>query len=743
MVRAMRSRRPGGLLSTLCALAFAVPTLATAVARADDATPRPAGLQDELSRPVPAVRAPLSAEARERTAIRGCPVDGCARWQDELREFELEAFAPAGGPWLDGEARPAPGPHRRVDRPSELRPDLPWLDDLVLPDLPVVWDRRVIDYLVFYKDDPRGRRLMRGWLERQGRYRDLIVSRLRAAHLPEDLLYVAMIESSYDPSTTSRVGAGGLWQFMPGLGRVYGLAIDRWVDERSDPVRGTDAAIANWIDLYQRFGDWHLAIAAYNAGFGAVLKGIARFNTNDFWQLVEYENALPWESSIYVPKAIAAAIVGHNRALFGYGDLKESTPEAWDDVEVPVSLTLAVVAKAAGCSVDDVRRLNPQLRRNRTPVGRSFVLRVPAGDGRTFAARLGELRGEWDQYDTYVVAHGERFEDVATQFGLSRSRLRELNDISDDTEITGGTMLVVPRISEVARKANLEKARDELYGSGVDHRPGELLIVAVPDKDADVDGKRRVFYRVVAGDSLTTVARAMDVKVGELASWNGIAPTAGLQPRMVLQAWVPPAWSEQAAHVALLDETRLVLVTRGSKEHLELSEQRSGRERFEYTAKKAESFETIGKKYGLGKRDVARINRLPPDTVVAAGQTIVLYRVIDPKRSERAEKQWKKTPRDAKKKPPPAKGRGRADRTHGTDGRVSVADGDAGDAGDERDDRDDADATEVGAKDRPTKAAKAAKDVAGDGPVTSPAAVDPSLGPDADKAADGPVTRPQ
>ena len=729
MFRAMRPRRPGGLLSTLCLAAGFWTSAAPAYA---DEPPRAAGVQDQAPTATPATRAPLAAEDRGRTAIRGCPVDGCARWQDELREFELEAFAPGGGPWLDGEARPATGPRGPVQRPSELRPDLPWLDTVELPDLPVVWDRRVIDYLVFYKDDPRGHRLMKAWLERQGRYRDLIVGQLRAARLPEDLLYVAMIESSYDPSTTSRVGAGGLWQFMPGLGRVYGLTIDRWVDERSDPVRGTEAAIANWIDLYQRFGDWHLAIAAYNAGYGAVLKGIARFNTNDFWQLIEYENALPWESSIYVPKAIAAAIVGHNRKLFGFDDVKESTPEAWDDVKVPTSLPLAMVARAAGCTVADVQRLNPQLKRNRTPVGRPMVLRVPAGGGRQFAARLGELQGEWDVYDTYVVAHGERFEDVATQFGLSRTRLRELNDITDDTEITGGTMLVVPRISEAARQANLEKAKDSLYGSGVDHRPGELLIVAVPDKDADIAGQRRVFYRVVAGDSLTTVARAMKVKVTDLAAWNGIAATAGLQPRMVLQAWVAPAWSERAAHVALLDETRLVLVTRGSKEHLELSEERSGRERFEYTAKKAESFEAIGKRYGLGKRDVARINRRPPDTVVAAGETIILYRVVDRTRSDRAEKQWKQTPRDKRR---PAR---RGGRTH-AGGKVAATgaatDDDDADAADARGTdadagRDDADAGD-GA-------------VASDGPVTSPAAV--ARERDADKAArtddDARPTRP-
>lgn len=625
-----------------------VPAAATAETPAPAA--RTAGAQDERPAPVPVVRAPLPDQLDGRAAVRGCPVDSeCRRWQDELREFEIEAFSREAGPWRDGEARRPSAPARGV-KPTELRPDLPWLAELELPDLPVVWDSRVIDYLVFYKEDPRGRRIMRGWLERQGRYRDMIVKALRRARLPEDLLYVCMIESSYDASTYSRAGASGLWQFMPAGGRIYGLAIDRWVDERNEPIASTEAVLDYWTDLHQRFGDWHLAMAAYNAGYGAVLKGIARFNTNDFWALLDYENALPWESSIYVPKAMAAAIVGRNRALFGFGDIKDAPAEVWDDVTVPKSITLATIASAAGTSVDEIKRLNPHVRRGRTPPGREFVMRVPRGSGAQFAARLGELRGDWEKYDTYVVGYGERFEDVATQFAISRSRLRELNEVEHESEVTGGTILVVPRVSEAERRANLEKAKDELYGSGVDHKPGEALIVAVPDKDAHEEGKRRIFYRVVHGDTLTGVARAMNVRVATLATWNGLARDAKLHPRMVLQGWVTEDWSEAKANVRLLDETRIIVVTRGGKEHLELSEARTGRERLEYTAKKRETFEQIGKRFGLGKRDMARINKKSPDTVVEAGETVVVYKVVDRTRSDRAESQWKQAPKPEKKK---------------------------------------------------------------------------------------------
>jgi membrane-bound lytic murein transglycosylase D len=464
-----------------------------------------------------------------------------------------------------------------------------------------------------------------------------------------------------------------------------------------------------WADLYQRFGNWDLAMAAYNAGYGAVLKAIARFNSNDFWALVDYENALPWESGIYVPKALAAAIVGHNLATFGFADVDLGAPERWDDVTVPSSIALSTLAKAAGCGVDDLKRLNPHLRKNRTPAGRAFVLRVPAGGGPAFAAKLGQLKGDWDTVDTYVARYGERFEDIATQFGISRQKLRALNDLDHDTEVTGGTVLVVPRVAADVRKKNLAAAADELYGSGVDHRPGEALIVAVPDKDAEVAGARRVFYRVVAGDELGVIARAMGASARELATWNGLTVDASLQPRMVLQAFVAPTWSEDQARVALLDETRLVIVTRGSKEHLELSEGRSGRQRVEYVAPKRESYEQIGKRFGLSKRDMARINRKPPDTMVDKGELVVVYKVVDRTRSERAQKQWKQAPKG------PRKGKGQRPAAGGR--KVSDG-GDAVEADDAAGEEEAVVVVEKDVKDAPKTAAKDAKD-AKDAPKTA------------------------
>jgi membrane-bound lytic murein transglycosylase D len=629
--------------------ALAIVALCTTAAHADP-LPVHAGPQD--APPVESRELRLDQELDGRRNIRGCGVsETCGRPSDLLREFELEAFPTPGGiPWLDERTAPrsrieASARQRSITRPSELRPDQPWLDKLELPDLPVRWSQRLVDYLLFYKDDPRGRSIIGGWLVAQGRYRELILAHLRKAKLPEDLLYVAMIESSYDPSTLSSAGALGLWQFMPEGARIYGLRQDRWVDERRDPLRATIAVVDYWHDLYQRFGDWHIAMAAFNVGYGAMLRSIARYNTNDYYQLCEYENGLPWETCLYTPKVLATAIVGKNRALFGFDHIKELPAEAWDEVPVPASLPLSIIARASGSTDADIKRLNPQLRRDRTPPGDDgYVVRVPRGARAAFGKRLAELASDWDGYDAYVVAHGERLEDIATTYGLSLAQLKKLNQIARESEISGGTVLVVPRISADAREKNRAKAKANLHTSGVDQKEGEALIVAVPDKDARVAGKRRVFYRVVSGDSIKSVAGAFGVKASQVLAWNALEERAKLHPRMVLQLWVDPAFDADKRKVALLDDSQLVVVTRGSDEHLDLAEARTGRVRTQYVSKGDEKLADVAKKYGMTAGDLARINRISYKTVLDKGQTIVVYQVADPSRSARAEEQWRKTP---------------------------------------------------------------------------------------------------
>lgn len=674
-----------------CALGTA---LWVSTAAAQSPSQRRPGVQSQP--PLAAPTLELSQASDGRRAVRGCPVgQDCVPPHRQLHLIELELFPKRnGGPWTDGDAGVSAerGEGRVARKPSELRADLTWLDDLEMPDLPVRWTPKLVEYLEFYKNDPRGRNIMRGWLSAAGRYRELITSKLHEAGLPLDLFYVAMIESSFDPRDSSSAGAAGLWQFMPAGGKIYGLAQNHWVDERRDPLRATLAVVDYWKDLYQRFGDWHLAMAAFNAGYGAILRSIARYNTNDYWQLCLYENALAWEASLYVPKALAVAIVGHNVEAFGFADVRPEAPEPWEEVTLPVSMPVGTVAKAAGTTAEKIKKLNPQLRRNRTPPdAKNYVVRVPRGAKPDFARRLADLQSEWDGYDAYVVSYGERFEDIAATFGISKRKLRELNEIADDTESGGGAVLAVPRISAEQRAKNRAAARTALHESGVDQQPGESLIVALPDANAKVAGKKRGFYRVIIGDTLTGIAKAFGATAAELASWNGLELSANVHPRMVLAVWMPKGFDAEAKKVTLLDESKLTVVTRGSPEHLDLIEQRVGRERVRYVASKQESFEAIAKKFGLKAADLARVNHLSPRTVLKPGEEIVVYRVVDRSRSERAAEQWQKTPKGKRGKQ--VAGAEKAVKVTGKVGRAAQA-VEVGTASSEDDEEEDEDAAD-------------------------------------------------
>ncbi len=624
---------------------------------------------------------PLVHDLGQRRAIRGCQVGNSCQGeiQEAMREFELQAFpkANSSSPWVNTESlhghtavrKLGRGPDRvnaagsrnkskSVLKPSQLRPDLPWLDTLKMPDIPVHWDHSIITFLEFYRYNKRGRNIMRAWLRSQNKYKTMMVRKLRKHKLPEALVYISMIESSYSPHEYSRVGASGLWQFMPAAGHIYGLTQNRWLDERNDPDRSTDAVMYYFSDLYSRFGDWDLAMAAFNAGYGAVIRSIAKYNTNDYWQLIQLENGLPWGTAHYVPKFLATAIVGNNLELFGFDDIKYSAPVTSDEVTVPKSVKLSIVARASGAKLDTIKFLNPQLRRGRTPPSvKNYVVRVPKGSRSQFSQKFAQLRADWDDADAYLVRHGERFEDIATTHGISRSKLRKLNGMASESEVRGGMFLVVPKVSAEKKAANQVRAQDSLYKSGVPKADaGEALLIPVPDMNFEVKGRKRYFYRVVSGDTQGGIAQAFGVDRFALANWNALDPDAHLHPRMVLQVWPNSGFSPEKKKVAVLDESRLQLVQVGSKGHLDEAEKRVGRKRLTYSPKRPESLETIGKKFGLSRYDLARINQRAPSSVISPDENILVYKVVDPSKSDRAASQLKAARKGTRKK---GKGKGK------------------------------------------------------------------------------------
>lgn len=587
----------------------------------------------------------------ERRAVRGVALDAASTGESaelkELRRFEEQAFPRAGqvplpgtepggrelgqlrGTWTGTGDLPAelrtPDPAQKT-APPPSDPDSDWLRTLKLPELPVRWDPQVLRYLDYFRTDPKGRAVMANWLKRAGRFRGLFEKTLERYGLPRDLFYVAMIESGFESAARSRVGAGGIWQFMPSAARTYGLEISYWVDSRRDPERSADAAARYLKDLYVRFGSWPLVFAAYNAGYGAVLTSITRYNTNDFWELCRHESGLPWESSIYVPKIMAAAIVGHNLDAFGFADLTPDPPFAFDRVEVPAGTTLAAVARAAGTRPEAVASLNPHLLRERTPPDRGVAtVRVPPGGAAQFAESFEKARSAADRVETMVLRFGETIDEVARARGVAPRELRRLNGVKDSAELRAGVTIVVPRrASAVARNEEAAaKDRDKGDRDGDAEADDDQTIVAVPDRVFSYEGRERVFYRTREGDALDEIAETFAVLPDDIIEWNNLDPAAKLQPRLILQVYVRKDFDP--AGVLLVDPARVRVVTLGSEEFLELETARRGKKRVLYTCKSGDNLAKVGRRYGLTAGDLARINRFSYNTELRDGQKIVVY----------------------------------------------------------------------------------------------------------------------
>jgi membrane-bound lytic murein transglycosylase D len=607
-------------------------------------------------------RDPREQSLSERRAVRGVAVDELGANESaelrEIRRFEEQAFPKAGSPEsaaprvnvhpTDGPLPPTSLPGQwggSGDVPAELRspepapradgatppPDSEWLRSLKLPDMPVRWDAQVLRYLDYFKNDPKGHQVMANWLRRAGRYRELFEKTLAREGLPKDLFYVAMVESGFDTGARSRVGAGGIWQFMPGAARAYGLEVSYWIDARRDPERAVEAAAHYLKDLYVRFGSWYLVFAAYNAGYGSVLRSITSYNTNDYWELTRHESGLPWESSLYVPKILATAIVGHNLATFGYAEVSPDAPFAYEEVDVPAGTSLATVARAAGTKSEVIEALNPQLQRDRTPPDRGVTkVRLPPGTSATYAASFDKTRNGADKLETVVLRFGETLEDVGRAHGASAKEIRKLNGVRDSVELRGGMAIMVPRRAPKERAVkDAPSAEGETVDDSTDKDAAAAgggdssIIVAVPDRSFGYDGRERVFYRTRDGDGLDEIADVFGVRPEDLVEWNNLDPDAKLHPRMVLQIFVRKDFDP--AGVLLLDPAQVRVVTLGSEEFLQLETARRGKKRLFYIAKPGDTLAKLGRRYGLTPGDLARINRFSYNTELHEGDRVVVY----------------------------------------------------------------------------------------------------------------------
>jgi membrane-bound lytic murein transglycosylase D len=328
-------------------------------------------------------------------------------------------------------------------------------------DIPVVWNESVARFVNLFEHKQQDRMAL--YLKRSGRYEGMIRSKLRERGMPEDLLYLSMIESGFNPNARSHAQAVGLWQFIADTGRRYGLRVDAYVDERRDPEKSTDAALRYLQDLYAMFGSWNLAAAAYNTGEGRVARimreetGSTRGHDDDFWRI---RSRLPAETREYIPLMFAAALIGKEPAKYGLDGVERWLPVTAESVEVPGGTSLGVVARAVGVDSDVVEKLNPQLIRGMTPPGAAYEVRIPEGRSERFAAGFAAAQAEVRLAAAsqpsrpaaasraapkqHRVRSGESLSVIARRHGTSVAALQRANNMGRRTTIQAGQVLRIP-----------------------------------------------------------------------------------------------------------------------------------------------------------------------------------------------------------------------------------------------------------------------------------------------------------
>jgi membrane-bound lytic murein transglycosylase D len=452
-----------------------------------------------LSAPGGAYASPRVAEAYRRTL-------------EAIQLRELEALA-AGDGFTEASSEPA-----SIDEVVSLAvPEAPTSEEVrktaeaaveqEANDLPIDLNDAVLACIELYQ----GR--LRDWfaaaLARGGRYLPFIREVFAAEGLPQDLAYVALVESAFKTTALSRAKAKGVWQFIAATGRRYGLQQDWWIDERSHPEKATRAAARYLKELYAMFGDWNLALAGYNAGERKILRAIDRYKTSDFWELARRPKAFRRETRNYVPMIHAAIVVAKAPERYGF-EVESETALAYDTAPIEGAVDLRTISECASASLDDVRQLNPELRRLATPAGRTYALRVPPGTRETVLDCVRGLPPERRvRFRTHVVARGESLSAIARRYGSRTRDIAEANGLSLSRRLKPGTDLIIP-IDPRARVRTASAARRTPTRS------------RAASSDLPTEGTVRIRYRIKPGDTLTAIASQYGTTVQELKSWNGL-----------------------------------------------------------------------------------------------------------------------------------------------------------------------------------------------------------------------------
>jgi membrane-bound lytic murein transglycosylase D len=408
---------------------------------------------------------------------------------EEIHKLEMQAFKQGDG-FSEQQAEPAPiDEANSVTFPADVNVKAKAEAQLrtTQSDLPLIINDYVAGYINYFST--RGRGVFERALVRSGRYRDMILHTFEQEGVPRDLIYLAQAESGFHPLALSRAGARGMWQFMASRGSGYGLQRNWWIDERQDPAKATRAAARHLKDLYEEFGDWYLAMAAYNSGPGNVQQAVKRTGYADFWELYK-RDVLPAETKNYVPIILAMTIMSKNPGQYGLEDAVPDPPETYEAISVDYPVDLRLVSECVDVPVERLVDLNPSLLRGTTPKDHPFELHLPDGTRQKYEVAIAAIpKDKRVLWRYYKVDAGDTLASIARKYHTTEQAIASANDLKGE-DIRAEAKLVIPVSGSAPREGVVSYSRN-------------------PTR-----------YKVRKGDTVLSVADDFGVPPEKLRRWN-------------------------------------------------------------------------------------------------------------------------------------------------------------------------------------------------------------------------------